>query len=162
MSGPFNRKTSSNKLRLVSACLIGIDCRYDGKNNTNQRLIRLFRKGKLIPVCPEQLGGLPTPRDGAQIINGTGKDVLEGRARVVDKKGHDVTENFIKGAMETLKIAKYLGVKEAILKARSPSCGSGKIHKGFSDVLIDGDGVTATLLKMNGIRIFTEEEFVVE
>ncbi|MHA1860422.1 MAG: DUF523 domain-containing protein, partial [Candidatus Asgardarchaeia archaeon] len=89
-------------------------------------------------------------------------DVLEGRARVVDKKGHDVTENFIKGAMETLKIAKYLGVKEAILKARSPSCGSGKIHKGFSDVLIDGDGVTATLLKMNGIRIFTEEEFVVE
>lgn len=144
-------------MKLVSACLIGIKCRYDGKSNLNRKCLKLFKKGELIPVCPEQLGGLPTPRSPQQIQKGTGEDVLKGKCKVKNKIGKNVTKKFIKGAKETLKIAKALDAKKAILKARSPSCGCGEIYDGtFSGKLIKGNGVTTALLKRNKIKVYTE------
>lgn len=136
-------------MKLCSACLLGIQCRYDGRSKPNDKVIELSKKEILIPVCPEQLGGLPTPREASE----------QKRGGVVTKSGKDVSENFIKGAEQVLVLAKLFGIKEAILKQKSPSCGCGKIYDGnFSDTLIGGDGVTATLLKKNGIRVLTEED----
>jgi uncharacterized protein YbbK (DUF523 family) len=141
-------------MKLCSACLLGINCRYDGKNKTNKKILKLSKQGKLIPVCPEQLGGLPTPRIPSEIQGLSGEYVLNGRCKVLNRNGEDVTEFFIKGANETLRIAKLFDIKEAIFKQKSPSCGCGKIHDGtFSDKLIDGNGVTTALLKKNGIKI---------
>lgn len=132
---------------LVSACLLGADCKYNGKNNRNENVLRLMEKHTLIPVCPEQLGGLATPREPSEKSGG----------RVISKSGADVTENYKKGAYEVLKIARLYGCKRAVLKAKSPSCGSGKVYDGtFSGTLIDGDGVTAQLLKQNGIEVQNE------
>lgn len=137
-------------MKLCSACLLGINCKWDGKSKPNIKLIELFRKGELIPVCPEQLGGLTTPRTPAE----------QRGDKVYTKDGKDVTEQFNRGAEETLKIAKMLNIKEFIGKARSPSCGSGKIYDGaFSGTLIDGDGVTVSLLKKNGIKVITDENY---
>jgi len=121
--------------------------------------LKLAKRERLVPVCPEQLGGLPTPREPAWIVGGDGSDVLKGGAKVISRSGGDVTENFRRGAEEALRIAKLFGAREAILKARSPSCGCGKIREPFSfDKLKEGDGVTAALLKKNGIRVITEED----
>lgn len=150
--------TSRHAMKLVSACLLGVNCRYDGQNNLNEKVMRLATKEVLIPVCPEQLGGLETPREPMGITGGGGSEVLDGKARVVNRIDRDVTENLVRGAEETLKIAKSSGVREAIFKARSPSCGCGKIHNGTSPRLMEGDGVTAALLKMNGIRVITEDD----
>ena len=137
------------KIILCSACLLGIKCRYDGKDKLNKKVIELSKKKILIPVCPEQLGGLSTPREPAE---------QKGK-RVITKSGKDVTQNFKKGAKEVLKLAKLFGIKEAILKQKSPSCGFGKIYDGsFSGKLIKGNGVTAALLKRNKIKIITEED----
>jgi len=137
------------KIILCSACLLGIKCRYDGKDKLNKKVIELSKKKILIPVCPEQLGGLSTPREPAE---------QKGK-RVITKSGKDVTQNFKKGAKEVLKLAKLFGSKEAILKQKSPSCGFGKIYDGsFSGQLIKGNGVTAALLKRNKIKIITEED----
>ena len=144
--------------KLVSACLLGVNCRYDGQNNLNEKVMRLATKEVLIPVCPEQLGGLETPRESMGITGGGGSEVLDGKARVVNRTDRDVTENLVRGAEETLKIAKSSGVREAIFKARSPSCGCGKIHNGTSPRLMEGDGVTAALLKKNGIQVITEDD----
>ena len=135
-------------MKLCSACLLGIKCRYDGKSKPNQRVMRLSKKEILIPICPEQLGSLPTPREPAE---------QKGR-KVFTKSGKDVTLSFKRGAKEVLKLAKLLGIKRAILKQKSPSCGCGQIYDGtFSDGIIKGDGVTATLLKRNGIKVISEE-----
>lgn len=143
---------------LVSACLLGINCRYDGSAKSNKALMELAADGKVIPICPEQLGGCPTPRNRCEIAGGTGKDVLAGRCSVKSEAGTDMTESFINGARETLKLAKACKVERAILKSRSPSCGFGKIYDGsFSGRLIDGNGVTAELLNQNGIELFSEE-----
>ena len=132
---------------LVSACLLVADCKYNGKNNRNENVLRLMEKHTLIPVCPEQLGGLATPREPSE----------KSGERVISKSGTDVTENYKKGADEVLKIACLYGCKRAVLKAKSPSCGSGKVYDGtFSGTLIDGDGVTAQLLKQNGIEVQNE------
>ncbi len=145
-------------MKIVSACLLGINCAYDGKNRINENVMKLLHEG-IIPVCPEQLGGQSTPRPASEITGGTGKDVLEGKAKVVEKDGTEITTPFLKGAYEVLKMAKALDIKEAVMKARSPSCGCGKIYDGtFSRKLIDGDGVTTALLKKNGIRVVTDEE----
>ena len=137
-------------MKLCSACLIGIECRYNGKSKPNMKVIELAKREALIPVCPEQLGGLATPREPQERI---GK-------RVVTKTGIDVTENFNKGAKQVLLIAKILGIKEAILKQRSPSCGCGQIYDGtFSDKVINGDGVTTALLRRNNIKVVSEEDF---
>jgi uncharacterized protein YbbK (DUF523 family) len=141
---------------LVSACLAGINCKYNGKNNLNGKIQKLVKEGKAIPVCPEQLGGLPTPRESAN-LTGNGLNVLQGVAKVLTKSGKDVAINFVKGAREVLKLAKLLGVEKAILKARSPSCGCGKTW--ISGKVVNGDGVCAALLKRNGIKVYTEENF---
>jgi uncharacterized protein YbbK (DUF523 family) len=140
-----------NEKILVSACLLGINCKYDGTSNKNKKILKLAKDFILIPVCPEILGGLPIPREPAE---------QKGK-RVITKSGKDVTKYFEKGAKEVLKIAKILKIKKAILKQKSPSCGCGKIYDGtFSKRLIKGDGVTTKLLKKNGIEVFTEEDFI--
>ena len=137
-------------MKLCSACLLGIRCRYDGKNKTNKKILALSEKETLIPVCPEQLGGLPIPRKASE----------QRGNKVITESGRDVTKNFKKGAKEVLRLAELLGVKEAILKQNSPSCGCGKIPDGsFSGRTIKEDGVTAALLKKNGINVLTEDDF---
>jgi len=144
---------------IVSACLCGINTKYNGGNNLNEKILRLLEEGKAIPVCPEQLGGLTTPRVAHEISNGTGADVLDGKCKVKGIEGQDSTKEFIKGAYETLNIAKACNAKVAILKAKSPSCGFGKIYDGtFTGTKIEGNGITAELLKRNGIQIYTEED----
>lgn len=143
---------------IVSACLCGINCRYDGGNNLDERVFKLLMEGKAIPVCPEQLGGLETPRDPKEIVNGNGMDVLEGKARILGVDEADATTKFIKGAYETLKIAEAVGASVAILKARSPSCGVSQIYDGtFSRTKKIGNGVTTQLLLSKDIKIYTEE-----
>ncbi|MFT5871864.1 MAG: hypothetical protein ACI8WT_000788 [Clostridium sp.] len=143
---------------VVSACLCGINCRYDGGNNLDKRVFKLLMEGKAIPVCPEQLGGLETPRDPKEIVNGNGMDVLSGKARILGVDEEDVTTKFIKGAYETLKIAEAVSASVAILKARSPSCGVAQIYDGtFSRTKKIGNGVTTQLLLSKGIKIYTEE-----
>lgn len=144
---------------IVSGCLCGINCKYDGGNNLDERVLKLLKEGKAIPVCPEQLGGQQTPRAPHEIVNGNGLDVLAGKARILAPEGNDdVTSEFIKGAYETLKIAEAVSARIAILKARSPSCGLSRIYDGtFSGTKRPGNGVTAELLLSKGIKVFTEE-----
>ena len=134
---------------LVSACLLGAACRYAGEAKENEKAVKLLETERLIPVCPEQLGGMATPRLPAE---------RQGD-RVINKAGEDVTEHYQKGAEETLKLAKLYQCSCAILKERSPSCGCGQIYDGtFSRTLTDGDGVTARLLKEHGIVVMGESE----
>lgn len=143
---------------IVSACLCGINCKYDGGNNLDERILKLLKEGKAIPVCPEQLGGQETPRAPHEIVNGDGRDVLSGNARILGPEQDDVTSEFLKGAYETLKIAEAIGASTAILKARSPSCGTGTIYNGtFSGTKRPGNGVTSELLLSKGLKVFTEE-----
>jgi len=136
-------------MKLCSACLLGVKCRYDGKSKPDNKVLELAKKEVLIPVCPEQLGGLSTPRIPSEQ---TGD-------KVVNKQGDDVTQQFKRGAEEALKIARIFDIKEAILKQRSPSCGCGQIYDGtFSGTIIEGDGVTTKLFKQNGIKIIIEED----
>ena len=140
---------------LVSACLLGVNCTYRGTSKEQERLCRLLQEGKhtLIPVCPEQLGGLPTPRPASE---------RQGD-KVVSSLGVDVTEAFERGAREALRIARMYDCKVAVLKERSPSCGNGRIYDGsFQGVLTEGDGVTASLLKQHGIRVIGESELASE
>ena len=134
---------------LVSACLLGEPCRYDGKSKPCVRVIALKGTYNLIPICPEVMGGLPTPRTPSEICG----------ERVLMKDGHDVTENYNRGAETALAIARENACTVAILKEKSPSCGSGLIHNGlFDGGLVPGDGITAQLLKQNGIRVLGESE----
>ena len=136
---------------LVSACLVGINCKYNGGNNYNEKICNLVKEGKAIPVCPEQWGGLKTPRNPAEIKDG----------KVVTCDNIDVTKEYNKGAEEVLKLAKKIGATKAILQARSPSCGCGKIYNGnFDKTLIDGNGITADLLIKNGIEVISSAEYI--
>ena len=147
-------------MKIISACLLGIRCTWSGDDRyKNQRAIELSKVETLLPVCPEQLGGMPTPRAPQEIQGGVGEDVLNGKCKVMNKSGEDVTLQFIRGAEETLKIAKQLKSKEFIAKSGSPSCGCSQIYDGsFSGRLIDGDGVTAALLKRSRVKIIPEED----
>ena len=148
----------AGSILLVSACLVGIPCRYDGGSCPNDELQALAMQGGILPLCPEVLGGLSTPRPPAEIRGGDGGDVLEGRARVVNTEGRDVTTEFLAGAREALRAAQRWGIEVAILKARSPSCGVGQIYYGgFSGRLVEGDGVTAASLKREGIIVKSEK-----
>jgi uncharacterized protein YbbK (DUF523 family) len=148
------------KKKLVSACFAGIHCRYDGKHNRVEQIQELIKRGEAVPVCPEQLGGLSTPRKPAEIVGGDGHDVLDGKAKVVTVDGEDVTEAFVRGAYEALRVAQMLGVEEAVLKEKSPSCGNCIIYDGtFQGVKKAGQGVTAALLKRHGIKVVSEEEW---
>lgn len=131
---------------LVSSCLLGLNCKYDGGNNYSNEIDEFLKDYDVIPICPEIMGGLPTPRIASERLGD----------KVITKDGKDVTEQYKKGAEETLFLAKKYDVKKALLKLRSPSCGSEKIYDGtFTHTVIDGDGVTAELLKNNGIEIIT-------
>lgn len=145
---PFLAKQTSI---LVSACLLGIQCRYDGKEQLQPDILQLKDAFHLIPICPEQLGGLPTPRKPVEIVWGSGEDVLAGRSQVCNPEGEDVTDAFIRGALEVEKIARRLGPQAALLKQRSPSCGYGQIYQHHQ--IIVGNGVTAALLKQAGLLI---------
>ncbi|BDR68016.1 hypothetical protein K144313037_20410 [Clostridium tetani] len=143
---------------IISACLCGVNCKYNGKNNLKEGVEKLLKEGKLIPVCPEQLGGMETPREPHEIVDSTALEVLRGKGKVLSITYKDSTDKFIKGAYETLRMAKDLGVTEAILKSNSPSCGFGTIYDGnFSGNKIKGNGVTAELLKRENIKIYNEE-----
>ncbi len=145
---------------LVSACLLGTNCKYSGGNNLTAKVLELMKEHTLIPICPEQLGGLTTPRKPCEIDAGDGAEVLAGRARVVNNIGEDLTEQFVKGAEETLNLAKLYGCTSAILKAKSPSCGCKIIYDGsFTSKIKEGSGVTAQLLLDNGIAVMTDEDF---
>ncbi len=134
---------------LVSACLLGIPCRYDGKSKPVNDVIALKNKYELIPVCAEVLGGLPTPRIGAEIVGN----------KVLRSDGIDVTSEYHKGASEALKIALKNGCTKAILKSKSPSCGKGKIYDGtYTRTLIDGNGILTDMLLKNNIKVYSETE----
>ena len=151
----------SKKKILVSACILGEQVRYNREILTDcpSILKQWEQAGRVIPVCPEILGGLPVPRSPAEIQGGGGEDVLAGNAKVVDINGQDVTLAFLMGAMETLRLAKENGIEYAILKARSPSCGNNVIYSGsFTGRLIEGQGVAAALCKQSGIQVFNEKE----
>ena len=134
---------------LVSACLLGCSCRYDGQSKLDERVLALGKCHTLIPVCPEQLGGLCTPRLPAEIQE----------SKVIRRDGTDITNEYTKGAREALRLYELLCCNAAILKARSPSCGKGIIYDGtFTGTLTEGNGITASLFRQKGIRVFTEDE----
>ena len=133
---------------MVSACLAGLHCRYDGRSNHKPEVAELVASGLAVPVCPEELGGLPTPRAPSERLGD----------RVVSCEGRDVTAEFTAGAEAALYIAEEYGCSAAILKARSPSCGCGRIYDGtFSRTLVEGSGFFAELLLKKGFEVFTEE-----
>lgn len=134
---------------LVSACLLGTACRYDGQSKQYPLVVELCVRHQVVPVCPEQLGGLPTPRPPAE---------RQGEC-VVTREGGDVTEQYRRGAQQVLELAKTLGCTAAVLKEKSPSCGSGRIYDGsFTGTMADGWGVTAELLLREGLRVLGESE----
>ena len=138
------------KQYVVSACLAGEPCRYDGGCSPCPSVQRLIRAGQALPVCPETLGGLPTPRVPSEIRDGS----------VVAKDGTDVTDAFTRGAEEALRLAQENGCTAAILKARSPSCGSGEIYDGtFTGTRVPGEGVFARMAREAGLEIWNEETF---
>ncbi|RMF88455.1 MAG: DUF523 domain-containing protein, partial [Nitrospirae bacterium] len=139
---------------LVSACLAGVPCRYDATARPEPGLLAHVCAGHLIPVCPEMLGGLPCPRPAAEIVEGDGHAVLEGRSRVVDANGRDVTEPFLDGARCCLEIARRYGARGAIFKEGSPSCGYHRLHQGGR--IVAGCGVTTALLRRHGIQVVPE------
>lgn len=135
---------------VVSACLAGKNCRYDGGSNPCSEVIRLVQTGEALPVCPEELGGLPIPRPACEQCGD----------RIVNKEGNDCTDKFVRGAEKALRLAKKAKCTEAILKARSPSCGVNGIYDGtFSKVIVPADGVFAAMLRRAGFRIRSEDSF---
>ncbi len=140
---------------IVSACLCGIDCKYNGGNNKNEKVIEFLKDKEYRMICPEEMGGLPTPRIPSEEVFAS-----DGTMRVMSKEGKDVTAEFIKGAEFSLKVAKECDAELAILKARSPSCGKGIIYDGtFSGNLTEGNGVTADLFIKSGIKVLSENDF---
>lgn len=133
----------------VSACLAGVECRYNGKAFPVEEVMELYRQGKALPVCPEMLAGFSAPRHPGEIRNG----------RVFSSSGDDETEGYMRGAKIALAVVLAAGCTKAVLKSKSPTCGSGRIYDGtFTGRMTDGDGVFASLLKQNGITVITEDD----
>jgi len=146
---------------LVSSCLAGVACRYNGTASLDEKIQELVEQEQAMMVCPELLGGFSTPREPAEIIGGTGKDVLAGTAKVIERSGKDVTELYIKGAYQTLEWAKKLDVSCVVLKEFSPSCGTKTIYDGnFTNQKVQGEGVTTALLQQEGYTVISEKEFM--
>ena len=143
---------------LVSSCLLGLATRYDGKSKRNDRVINYLRENDLtpIPVCPEQLAGLPTPRPRTFFSSGCGHEILDGSGCVVNEHGTTMNDAFIRGAVQTLQVARLSCCRLAILKERSPSCGVHQVYR--QETRIDGEGVTCALLKSEGIEVISEED----
>jgi uncharacterized protein YbbK (DUF523 family) len=146
---------------LISPCLIGIRTRWDESCDEIEGLINLVKSGQAVFMCPEQIGGLPTPREPAEIERGkTAGDVFQGDAKVLSITGKDFTEQFLTGAQRILKFCQEMGIEIAILKSWSPSCGSKRTYDGsFSNTTIPGKGITAELLEQNGIKVYNEKNF---
>lgn len=135
---------------MVSSCLLGVNCRYDGTNCLNQNLLKYLKDKNVISVCPEVLGGLTTPRNPSEIVDNS----------VYDNQGNDITQQFIIGAEKVLNLVLKNNIQIAILKSNSPSCGCGKIYDGtFNNILVDGDGICTRLLKENKIKIINSDDF---
>lgn len=146
---------------IVSSCLAGKECRYNATSSTESIIVQLVQQQKAIMVCPELLGGFSTPREPAEIVGGTGIDVIHGKARVITQSGMDVTELYIKGAERALALADKLQATCIVLKENSPSCGSSYIYNGtFSSKKINGEGVTTALLKHKGYQVISENELI--
>ncbi|MGF9700774.1 DUF523 domain-containing protein [Paenibacillus sp. MABNR03] len=146
---------------LVSSCLAGVACRYNGTASLDEKIQELVAQEQAMMVCPELLGGFSTPREPAEIIGGTGKDVLAGTAQVIERGGRDVTDLYIKGAYQTLEWAKRLDVTCVVLKEFSPSCGTQAIYDGnFANHKVQGEGVTSALLRQEGYEVISEIEFM--
>jgi len=138
---------------VVSACLCGIPCRYDGRSSRDRGAERLVRSGRAIPICPEVLGGLSIPRGSVDLADGDGRDVLDGSASVISGKGDDLTASLLRGAFASLRIAKKFTIRKALMKQRSPSCGCGLIKR--KGRIVRGDGVTTALFKREGINVIS-------
>lgn len=137
---------------LVSKCLLGIPCRMDGQSKLVPELLKLYKEGKVVAVCPEVLGGMPTPREPSE---------LQPDGKVINRLGEDVTEQYRKGAMEALRICRETGCTSAILKSKSPSCGSGIIHNGkFDGGLVKGNGIFTDILLAEGIPVMSELDYI--
>ncbi|MBF0410684.1 MAG: DUF523 domain-containing protein [Candidatus Riflebacteria bacterium] len=157
----------SKKLILISSCLIGISSSYKGKFNekASDFFIPIMREAEkygfiFIPVCPEQLGGLSTPREPSELLSNS-EEIISGKGKILSKNGMDVTENFLRGGNEALKIADIFNIKTAIMKEKSPSCGKNNVYSGdFSGTLIKGMGITSFLLSGNGIKVYSDEEIL--
>ena len=150
-----------NIMKLISSCLVGVCATWKAGSNVASPFEELLRRGEVLPVCPEQLGGLPTPRPAAEIVGGSGEDVLDGRAHVVTRDGTDVTENYLRGASEVLRLAKLVSAEQVILKERSPSCASTQIYDGtFTGTLRDGCGVTTALLRREGFTVLSDVDYL--
>ncbi|MFP5423727.1 MAG: DUF523 domain-containing protein [Gammaproteobacteria bacterium] len=145
---------------LVSRCLLGQRVRYDGGAHGPFNLLeRWQQEGRIVPLCPEVAGGLPTPRAPAEIAGGQGAKVLDGQLPVLTVSGEDVTAAFVDGAEQALALVAQHGIRLALLKARSPSCGNFEAYDGsFSGIKVAGEGVTAAALRRAGVRVFSEEE----
>ena len=143
---------------LISSCLAGINVKYNGDNNMDHQMAARLNRGRAIALCPEVLGGLSVPRPSCEIM----KDP-SGKAKVMDQEGDDVTDAFVKGAEKTLAVCRAAGIKKAVLQERSPSCGVGSIYDGtFSGNLIEGNGLTAQILKDAGIQVYAPEQYIAE
>lgn len=144
----------------MSACLLGQPVRYDGRSSGHPDLLQLWQQqGRVVPLCPEVAGGLPTPRPPAEIPGGQGGAVLDGEARVVTVQGEDVSAEFLAGARLALELVRRHGIRVAVLKSGSPSCGNRQVYDGtFSGSKIDGEGVTSALLRREGVQVFSELE----
>ncbi|AEG60949.1 DUF523 domain-containing protein [Desulforamulus ruminis] len=150
---------------LVSACLAGVKCKYHGGDNRVEEIAGLVERGKAIALCPEELGGMGTPREPVDIETEDGFAVLAGTSRCLSEDGQDVTDLFVRGAQKVLEMALEAGIQLAILKERSPSCGSSKIynrtledHAADRRTLVPGMGVTAALLTQHSIKVISEEK----
>lgn len=138
---------------LVSSCLAGVNCRYNGSNSEDKVVADLVKEGKAVAICPEIIAGLPSPRPSCELSEDS-----EGNIAVISDKGEDFTEEFVKGSEMALEIAEILGIRKAILQSRSPTCGCGLIYDGkFSGKLIEGNGLFAELLIKSGIEVCTED-----
>lgn len=139
--------------------MAGWACRFDGRAKTHDGVVEQVDAGDAVPVCPEMAGGLGSPRRPAEIVGGDGEDVLDGRARVVDDRGRDVTDAVLAGAYQALAVAQAEGVTEAVLKDGSPSCGSQEVYDGsFTGTRRPGEGVTAALLRRHGVAVVSEHD----
>jgi len=150
----YKQRKKTQYQYLISACLVGVPCRWDGKGEIDNNALKAFLAGKALLVCPEIMTGLATPRPPCEIIGGDGDDVLAKKARVADRNGKDYSQKFCQGAVACLRLCQQHGIKKAILKSGSPSCGSTEIYNGsFTGKKKKGQGVTAALLAKNGIKL---------
>lgn len=145
----------------ISACLGGISCRYDGEHQAVSALVKLVEEEKAVMVCPEVLGGLPIPRDSAEIVGGDGRTVWQKKARVITSSGQDVSKEFMQGAVTAFEKLTQLDIKTLILKEKSPSCGSGLIYDGsFSGLKKEGVGVATAYFQAHGLRVLSDEQWL--